>query len=508
MTDKKKAPKQIKEELALLLAEKERRQKYNKLAYSFPDTGELRRELYPKQLEFFKAGNQFRQRAMIAANRTGKSFAGGYEMALHATGLYPDWWEGRRFEKPVNCWAVGVSNIQTKEVVQHILYGDFVDPGSGLIPKDCIDPKRVSRPGVPEAIDTLRVKHHTNGVFDGYSNITFKSYEQEREKFQGQAIHVIWLDEEPKNPSIYTECLTRIATTDGMLYCTFTPLLGLSDVVLSFMPGGKLPKDGVVRDSETGKPSRKYIIQIDWEEVPHITQDMKEEMLSSYAPYERDARAKGIPQLGSGAIFPIIEDDVVVEPFEIPRHWKRVYGLDVGWNKTAGIWGAIDPNSNVVFLYSEFYQGRQEMAVMFEGIRSRGAWIPGVIDPAAEKLINPTDGRSLFSYYVDSGLDLALANNAVEAGLFKTWNLLSTGNLKVFSNLQNWLGEFRIYRRDENGKIVKKDDHLMDATRYLVMSGIDLAMNEEEAEDENPEDGDFYIASRKLQKGASEITGY
>jgi len=499
----------VKEELALLLEEKERRIKYNALKYAFPDTGPFARSKYIKQLEFFKAGKEYRQRAMIAANRTGKSYAGGYEMALHATGLYPDWWEGKRFERPVNCWAVGVSNIQTKEVVQHILMGDFVDPGTGLIPKDNIDPKRVSRPGVPEAIDTLRVKHYTNGVYDGLSTVVFKSYEQEREKFQGQAIHVIWLDEEPKNPGIYTECLTRIATTDGMLYCTFTPLLGISDVVLAFMPGGKLPKDGVVVNPDTGKKSRKYIVQIDWEQVPHITEDMKEEMLSAYSPFERDARSKGIPQLGSGAIFPILEEDIVCDPFEIPAHWKRVYGLDVGWNKTAGIWAAIDPNSSVVYLYSEFYQGRQEIAVMYDGIKSRGAWIPGVVDPAAEKLVNPTDGKSLFTYYCDAGLDLAKANNSVEAGLMKVWNMLSSGQLKVFTSLPNWLGEFRIYRRNEDGKIVKKDDHLMDATRYLIMSGLDLAMDEGEASDEyNEFESGYSVANKKLQAGASEITGY
>lgn len=498
-----------KEELAFLLEEQERRQKYNKLKYAFPDSGPYRRELYSKQLEFFKAGFQYRQRAMIAANRTGKSFAGGYEMALHATGRYPDWWEGRRFDKPVNCWAVGVSNIQTKEVVQHILMGDFIDPGSGLIPKDHIDPKRVSRPGVPEAIDTLRIKHYTDGVFDGMSTIVFKSYEQEREKFQGQAVHIIWLDEEPKNPGIYSECLTRIATTDGMLYCTFTPLLGISDVVLSFMPGGKLPKDGVVVNPETGKKSRKYIVQIDWEQVPHITEDMKEEMLSSYSPFERDARSKGIPQLGSGAIYPILEEDITCESFDIPPHWPRVYGLDVGWNKTAAVWAAIDPNDGVVYLYSELYQGKQELPVLYDGIKSRGQWIPGAVDPAADKYVNPTDGVSLYTYYCDAGLELVKANNAVEAGIYKVWNMLSSGRMKVFSNLQNWLGEFRIYRRNEDGKIVKKDDHLMDATRYLVMSGLDIAIDEREASEEYSQLEDPHsIAARKFSAGASETTGY
>lgn len=496
----------IKEELALLLAEKDRRYKYRKLYYAFPDTGEFRRELYPKQLKFFAAGKQYRQRAMIAANRSGKSFAGGYEMAVHATGLYPDWWEGRKFDHPVNCWAVGVSNIQTKEVVQGILYGDFLDPGSGLIPKDCLDPKRVSRPGVPEAIDTLRIRHFTDGVEDGYSTIVFKSYEQEREKFQGQAIHVIWLDEEPKNPGIYTECLTRIATTDGLVYCTFTPLLGLSDVVLSFMPGGKIPPDGIVRD-ENGKPSRKFIVQINWEEVPHITEDMKEEMLSAYLPYEREARSRGIPQLGAGAVYPFLEDELVVEPFEIPGHWPRVFGLDVGWEKTAAVWAAIDPNTEMVYLYSEFYQGRQEIPVMIAGIKSRGAWIPGVIDPAAEKLISPSDGRSLFSFYIDSGLELSLADNAVEAGIYRTSTMLSTGRMKVFNTLQNWLSEFRIYRREEiTGKIVKKNDHLMDATRYLVMSGLDLASTDED--EFYNRHSEFEHSAKRTVLGANEITGY
>ena len=384
-----------------------------------------------------------------------------------------------------------------------------MDKGTGLIPKEDLDPKCVSRSGVPEAIDTLRVKHHTNGHFDGYSTITFKSYEQEREKFQGHAVHVIWLDEEPKNYGIYTECLTRIATTDGMVYCTFTPLLGLSAVVLSFMPGGRVPKDGIVLDPETGKPARKHIVQIDWEEVPHIDEDMKEEMLSAYTPYERDARAKGIPQLGSGAIYPLLEEDIEVDPFEIPPHWPKCFGLDVGWNKNAAVWGAMDPDSNVIYLYSEFYQGRQELPIIMEGINSRGKWIPGVVDPAAEKLINPVDGKSLYYYYNESGMDLVLANNAVETGIFKTWNLLSSGQLKVFSNLKNWFSEYRIYRKDEHGKIIKTNDHLMDATRYLVMSGFDIAISEAEYRDGDGEHLEgLALAQHKTMMGADPVTGY
>ena len=101
---------------------------------------------------------------MIAANRVGKSYAGGYEMTIHLTGLYPDWWEGIRFTRPIDAWAAGVTNETTKDVIQKIMLGDYADPGSGLIPKHLISGKTVNRPGVPEAVQTVRVKHVSGGV--------------------------------------------------------------------------------------------------------------------------------------------------------------------------------------------------------------------------------------------------------------------------------------------------------------------------------------------------------
>jgi len=73
--------------------------------------------------------------------------------------------------------------------------------------------------------------------------------------------------------------------------------------------------------------------------------------------------------------------------------------------------------------------------------------------------------------YRDCGLDIEVADNAIEAGIYRTWQLMSTGKLKVFRSLGNWLQEFRLYQRDTDGKIVKQQDHLMDAMRYLLMSG-------------------------------------
>jgi hypothetical protein len=218
----------------------------------------------------------------------------------------------------------------------------------------------------------------------------------------------------------------------------------------------------------------RFVTTAGWQDTPHITQDTANELAKSFPPNERDARMRGTPSLGSGAIYPVPESDIIVPPFKIPYYWKLAYGLDVGWNRTAAIWAAIDTETDTAYLVSEHYRGQAEPPVHAEAIKARGAWIPGFIDPAARGR-GQKDGEQLLVTYRELGLRLQVANNAVSAGLLEVWTLLSEGRLKVFSTLANWLAEYRIYRRDESGKIVKDNDHLQDATRYLVMSGLDRA---------------------------------
>jgi hypothetical protein len=218
----------------------------------------------------------------------------------------------------------------------------------------------------------------------------------------------------------------------------------------------------------------KALIQAGWDDVPHLDGKTKEELLASTMPHLRDARSKGIPSLGSGAIYPIPESDITVDPFAIPKFWRRVYGKDVGWNRTAVIWGAIDPADGTVYLYAEHYRGQAEPSVHAAAVKARGEWIPGVIDKASRGR-SQKDGEQLLSMYRDLGLILSVADNSVDAGIYLVWEMLSTGRLKVFRTCLNWLAEYRIYRRDERGQIVKKNDHLMDATRYLILSGLSVA---------------------------------
>jgi phage terminase large subunit-like protein len=228
--------------LVRLLEEKQLRKQRRKIDAMYPATGPLRRELYAKHMEFFKAGATFRERCFMAANRIGKTEgAGGYETALHLTGCYPDWWEGRKFDKPVKWWAAGKTNETTRDIVQAKLLGEVKHAGekhfsgTGLVYGE-----RIGRPtwkqGVADLVDTIAIKH----ISGGWSKLGLKSFQQGRGSFEGTEQDGIWLDEEPP-VEIYNECLIRTATTDGLVMLTYTPLEGLTETVLSFLPDG-MPK--------------------------------------------------------------------------------------------------------------------------------------------------------------------------------------------------------------------------------------------------------------------------
>jgi hypothetical protein len=198
-------------------------------------------------------------------------------------------------------------------------------------------------------------------------------------------------------------------------------------------------------------------------------------LLESTQPHLRDARSKGTPSLGAGAIYPVPLSEILCDPFQIPPYWPRCYMLDVGWNRTAALWGALDRTTDCWYAYTEHYRGQAEPSTHATAIRARGEWIPGGIDPAARGR-SQADGKRLMVTYTHLGLKLTPAINAVDAGIYDVWMRLTTGRLKIFRTLQNWQAEYRLYRRDEKGAIVEQHDHLMDTTRYLVMSGPSIAI--------------------------------
>ena len=220
----------------------------------------------------------------------------------------------------------------------------------------------------------------------------------------------------------------------------------------------------------------RYVQQITWQDAPHLTEEQKAELLAAIPPHMRDARTKGIPSLGSGAIYPVPEESILCDPFAIPDYYPQCYGMDVGWKRTAVLWAAHDPNTDIVYLYSEHYVGEAEPPIHAAAIRARGEWIPGVIDPASRGR-GQRDGQRLLTDYQHLGLDtLTPAENALEAGIYEVWTRMATGRLKVFRTLTNWVQEFRFYQRDEKGHVADgQSDHLMDAMRYIILSGIKIA---------------------------------
>jgi phage terminase large subunit-like protein len=204
------------------------------------------REKYAKHLEFFAAGAAYRERCFMAGNRVGKTYgAGGFEVSCHLTGLYPEWWQGRRFKRPVRAWAAGKTNETTRDIVQKTLLGDPLTvggrkrfDGTGVVPGHLIGGVTWKQ-GVPDLADTVRIRHLPTG---GYSVLGIKSYQQGRGSFEGTAQEVIWFDEEPPQ-DVYGESLIRTATTNGIIMLTFTPLEGLSEVVMSFLPENMRPAD-------------------------------------------------------------------------------------------------------------------------------------------------------------------------------------------------------------------------------------------------------------------------
>lgn len=468
-----------------VLAEGEHRDARRRLFTLYPDKGPLSRHHYPKHMKFFEYGKYHRERAVISANRVGKSFGmGGYETVLHLTGLYPDWWPGRKFTKHGEWWAAGKTTETTRDIIQKILFGNVVNlggekgvDGTGLIPGHLIG-KITWRRNVADAIDTAQIKH----VDGGWALLGLKSFEQGRGSFEGTEKQGIWADEECPD-DIYNEMLIRTATTGGMTILTFTPLEGLTPVVLQFLPHmnpdadkearGEAPTGDDMTGAVPGAPQRARV-QIGWDDVPHLDEQTKADLLASTPMYLRAARSRGEPGLGAGAIYKFPIPEIICRPFLIPDHWKRCYGLDVGWNRTAACWGAWDQDSDIVYIYAEHYRSEGEPASHIRAINGRGDWVPGVIDPAARGRSQET-GKQLVQSYTDAGLNLSFADNSVEAGLFEVEQRLASGRLIIFESCQNLLNEYRVYRRDAKGKIVKSADHLMDAMRYLIKTGLSMA---------------------------------
>jgi phage terminase large subunit-like protein len=310
--------------------------------------------------------------------------------------------------------------------------------------------------GVADLYDTIRVRHVSGGV----STIALKSYVSGRERFQGETLDIVWLDEEPA-AEIYTECLTRTNVSSNPIFMTFTPLLGVSEVVRRFL----------MEES----PDRS-VTTMTIDDVEHYSDEERARIIASYPAHELEARTKGIPTLGSGRIFPVPEDMIAIEHCDFPKHWPRIGGMDFGWTHYFAAVELVWDRDNDCVYVAKAYRSRETTPIMHAaalrpwGKHLRWAW--------------PRDGRretlegagiSLANQYREQGLDMwhehaqfEDGSVSVEAGLMMMLDRMQSSRFKVFKHLNDWFEEFRLYHR-RDGKVWKEGDDLMAATRYAVM---------------------------------------
>lgn len=414
---------------------------------------------YPKQKQFLDMGARKRERLLIAGNQNGKTHVGAYEAACHMTGNYPDNWKGRRFDRPNKGWIAGETSLVVRDVQQKKLCGEpGVDElfGTGMIPKDLFVDKPSLARGVTDAYDTIQVRHVSGGV----SVARFKSYEQGRTKFQGESIDWGWCDEEPPE-DVYAEFLTRTVATGGMCFMTFTPLKGRSSVVIRFL--------------DEPSPDRGYVAMT-IEDALHIPVGERAKIIDGYLVHEREARARGVPMLGSGRIFMASESSIVEDAIErIPPHWVKLWGIDFGiGHPFAAVLLLWDRDNDVIHVHHTYRVADALPIQHAHAMKQIGAEVP-VAYPKDGGDREKGSGEPLAAMYKKQDL-VMLPEHATwpdggvstEAGIMEMDEREKSGRLKIAAHLSDYLEERRFYHR-KDGQIVKIKDDLMSACRIGIM---------------------------------------
>jgi phage terminase large subunit-like protein len=427
---------------------------------------------YPTQREFLECLSSIC--VLFGGNQTGKSRTLLHLDAWDLTGNYPESYQGFRFHKPIDMWIVGETNELVRDSLQKVLFGpDPNRPGvGGLIPPSLIEGKPTARHNISGAFDTVRVKH----VSGGSSLVSFKSYAMGRENLQAWTGDVVHVDEEPPK-DCWTELQMRLVARSGRMRMSFTPIELGTDVVELLM------------DDDNPDVSRFFLGAL---EARHLGQSHVDKIMAlRLSPAETEARLYGKPSSKIGKIFKGIDWDEVAFPrFPIPKDWPTLGSLDPGFDHPTGlVQGYKDPASGVIFITRALKRAglayHHHAKEMREWKTTR--WVH---DPALNQG-EKSDGKSLTELYNQelqpdwrsipaSERLLQMANNDVEAGIQKVQEMLETGMLLIFDDLDEVFDEFRQYRRvmpkNRNGEVVgrakvrKVNDEFMDCIRYLVMA--------------------------------------
>ena len=418
--------------------------------------------MYDWQQEFIAHTKEYMAVCLCAANRIGKTYTGTYIDAVHLIGDYPDDWKGHKFEGSMLMWLLGYSGEKTRDLLQQELFGRFQKGKltGGLVPAELIVDYK-SMAGTSGALREVRVKRQDGTI----ATCQFWSYSQGQHALMGDSVDWYHIDEEPKDQTIYPQVLTRTATGDhgrgGRGILTFTPENGRTELVIKFM-------------DNPGKS--QVFMQKGWDDAPHLSAEVKESLMESFPPHQKDMRTKGTPMLGHGRIYDLSEEFITCDAFEIPKHWHVINGMDFGWDH---------PQSHIQLVWdrdqNNFYVTKAQKMRQTSPSEAWGTvkcWAEGVPTSWPHDGLQTEKGSGLQQkeYYEIAGFEMLEdratwedGSNSVEAGLYEIRDLMRKGKFKVFAGLRDVFDEFNSYHRNERGNIVKTRDDALDAIRYAYM---------------------------------------
>lgn len=431
---------------------------------------------YPKQAQFFETGLYFRERGLFAGTQLGKTESAAFEIACHLTGEYPPDWPGRKWDRPVRAWAVGENQKMVRDIVQRKLCGEPGNVeafGSGMIPRDRFVGDPVLARGESNAYDTVQIRHASGGI----SILRFRTYQAGQQALQGETLDIVWMDEEPADYAVYSECLARVSATGGFLQISFTPLRGMSEISLRYR--------------NEFSPDRTFV-QFGIDDVPahgHIKPQDRQRIIEGYPAHEREARSRGEPMLGEGKIYATPEAEILEDArplTEFPRYWRWGYGMDIGidhpWACVLEIW---DTDQDVIHIVAELRVSGQTPGQHFALIRAlemrlfgRHMNIP-IAWPADAGTRDKGSGEPVKNIYKQYGLRMmadpathanmkGAAATSLEGGVTEIDLREKNGKWKVARNCIQYLEERRLYHR-KDGEIVKLRDDVLAAARYACM---------------------------------------
>lgn len=456
------------QDLAISVADDMR---YHQLKYFRP---------FEHQRSFFKTGSASR-RGILAANRVGKTVSTCYETAMHLTGLYPDWWEGYRFEHSITCMVAGEGWSQVALVLQNELLGTqdvkiTENLGTGAIPRDCIVTTTMRNDGANCIGVEIRHKSGAN------SYLLFANYTQEVRQLQGFKLNLAVFDEQPPD-DFFSEVVTRTATTQGKVLCSFTPLKGLNGLVSKFW---------------NKEPGYEFI-RVSWDDVPEyspwgepfLLKETRKQLERDYLPHEREARIAGRPVMGKGAVFQLANWPTYqtgAYNFHNMAHIHRVIALDLGLvnDKTVISLMYWDPYEKIAFLHKQIIVQGVEEAVPTQYINhllrpevfGTPIVLPADASTPGRYTMSANSIRELFESYELNVYDKAIMNppdsqgrvtNHKSYGINQMRQMLEVGSLMVNENCTHFLSESQNYFVDEKGRFSDPDD-CIDSCRYALLA--------------------------------------